>query len=489
VLENLADGHGLRWNVDERVQVYTHPLWMLINACAHLLSGEIFWTVTVLGLLCSLGAFLALARPFAAQPAVVGFAVLLPWLLSASLRRYTTSGFENPLTHLLLALFVARLLAWRRSEAPPWGALFLFAGLAATNRLDTVVLFVPALAWLCIAERARLRIAPILRGFAPLLAWLAFSVGYYGFFLPNTALAKVSAGVPLSAYLWHGTLYALDLVQRDPVTVLLLAAGAGVTVHAGLRWRRGSSDLLDAKLAVLGLGALCYEVYVWRVGGGFLTGRFFTAPAVVAIAGVAARAESIARWCGALSPAGRSGLGVALLALAPALLLLANGTSQLTAESRLIPLPVARAEPGRDLRWQLSNDAEIFHTRGVVAREAARSGDRVSVQTAVGFTGLAAGPEAILIDPFALTDPLLARLPPVAGDEFLAGHVRRAIPKGYAFARRTGSLERMEPALREYYGALRLLTSGDLFTRERWAAIVDFQLGRRSPPGDGSADR
>ncbi len=31
-LENLLDGYGLRWNVDERVQVYTHPLWLLLVA-------------------------------------------------------------------------------------------------------------------------------------------------------------------------------------------------------------------------------------------------------------------------------------------------------------------------------------------------------------------------------------------------------------------------------------------------------------------------
>jgi arabinofuranosyltransferase len=31
-VDNWVSGHGLRWNVDERVQGYTHPLWMVLAA-------------------------------------------------------------------------------------------------------------------------------------------------------------------------------------------------------------------------------------------------------------------------------------------------------------------------------------------------------------------------------------------------------------------------------------------------------------------------
>ena len=31
VIENAFSGYGLRWNIHERVQVYTHPLWMLLQ--------------------------------------------------------------------------------------------------------------------------------------------------------------------------------------------------------------------------------------------------------------------------------------------------------------------------------------------------------------------------------------------------------------------------------------------------------------------------
>ena len=31
VVENAADGFGLRWNTDERVLVFSHPLWLLLH--------------------------------------------------------------------------------------------------------------------------------------------------------------------------------------------------------------------------------------------------------------------------------------------------------------------------------------------------------------------------------------------------------------------------------------------------------------------------
>src|SRR5712692_3374466 len=29
-VDNFVNGYGLTWNIDERVQVYTHPLWMFL---------------------------------------------------------------------------------------------------------------------------------------------------------------------------------------------------------------------------------------------------------------------------------------------------------------------------------------------------------------------------------------------------------------------------------------------------------------------------
>ena len=59
-IDNFVNGHGLRWNVAERVQVFTHPLWLFLIAPVYLVTREAFYTTIVLSLLISIAAVLAL---------------------------------------------------------------------------------------------------------------------------------------------------------------------------------------------------------------------------------------------------------------------------------------------------------------------------------------------------------------------------------------------------------------------------------------------
>src|ERR1700756_4952216 len=43
-VDNLVSGYGLRWNVAERVQTYTHPLWMLALTLPYALTREPYFT-------------------------------------------------------------------------------------------------------------------------------------------------------------------------------------------------------------------------------------------------------------------------------------------------------------------------------------------------------------------------------------------------------------------------------------------------------------
>lgn len=93
------------------------------------------------------------------------------------------------------------------------------------------------------------------------------------------------------------------------------------------------------------------------------------------------------------------------------------------------------------------------------------------------MVGYYAGYEPILIDTRALADPLLARLPVSPTKGWRIGHFTRDIPPGYVHARRTGDTSRMGPAIAQYYEKLRLVTSGDLWDKERLKTILGFQLG------------
>ena len=83
-------------------------------------------------------------------------------------------------------------------------------------------------------------------------------------------------------------------------------------------------------------------------------------------------------------------------------------------------------------------------------------------------------------DPFGTGDPLLSHLPsvPVEGIKWRVGHLRRALPEGYAESVQNNSNEITHPALHEYYDIIRLITRGELFSPERIKAIIDINLGR-----------
>src|SRR5215467_1709407 len=94
-VENWLAGRGLVWNPGERVQTYTHPLWLLLLAGARALTGEGYFAAIGLGVLLTAAAALLLLRQCHALPAAAAVATLL--LGARAFGDYATSGLENPL--------------------------------------------------------------------------------------------------------------------------------------------------------------------------------------------------------------------------------------------------------------------------------------------------------------------------------------------------------------------------------------------------------
>jgi arabinofuranosyltransferase len=97
-VDNFVHGHGLTWNVNERVQAYTHPLWMFVLAFFYFFTREAFFTLHIVSIGVSCLALLGAAKT-ARSPwtLLLGGSLLL---LSKAFVDYSTSGLENPLTHL-----------------------------------------------------------------------------------------------------------------------------------------------------------------------------------------------------------------------------------------------------------------------------------------------------------------------------------------------------------------------------------------------------
>ena len=50
-VDNFIDGYGLRWNVAERVQTFTHPLWLFVLSAAYAFTGELYYTPLFLSMI------------------------------------------------------------------------------------------------------------------------------------------------------------------------------------------------------------------------------------------------------------------------------------------------------------------------------------------------------------------------------------------------------------------------------------------------------
>ena len=464
-VENFVGGRGLTWNPDERVQANTHPLWMLVLCAAHALTGELQLTVFALQLLIALvtAALLAFA---VARTAAAAAATLALLAVSRPFVDYSTSGLENALSHLLLVVFL--LVLWRDGEQPSdrW-ALPLLAGLAVLNRHDLALVVLPPLAGRVLARPDRGRLAAAAAGMLPLAAWLAFATVYYGFPLPNTAYAKLGTGLTPADLAPQGLLYVRNLLTRSPVTAAVILAGL--------------VEALRRRDRALGLGILLYLAYTVRVGGDFMSGRFFTVPFVAALA-VLAR--------GPLARPGRLGAVVVAAAVAVGL-----------AWPRCPVWSGRGYGSGGAADWDLEDGitderAVYYPSTGLLhvrwgsrlpdhhwVEEGQRvrlSGETVVYQKGVGLFALAAGPGVHVVDGHALADPLLARLP-IAPGHWRVGHFVRLPPRGYLETLTTGRNRIEDPDLARFYDHLALVVRGPIWSLERFRTIGGFQLGRYDP--------
>src|SRR5690349_3393474 len=74
-IENLLHGDGLRWNIAERVQTFTDPLWVLVLGAAAAVTHEFYYTSLLLSFAFTIAALLVYVRstddPYAAAAGLV----------------------------------------------------------------------------------------------------------------------------------------------------------------------------------------------------------------------------------------------------------------------------------------------------------------------------------------------------------------------------------------------------------------------------------
>jgi arabinofuranosyltransferase len=82
------------------VQAYTHPLWLVVVGAAYGITREPYATTMGISLACSM-ATIAVATRGIVSSTSAAVACLALFAGSRAFIEYSTSGLENPLTHLL----------------------------------------------------------------------------------------------------------------------------------------------------------------------------------------------------------------------------------------------------------------------------------------------------------------------------------------------------------------------------------------------------
>ncbi len=466
-VDNFIHGYGLTWNIGERVQTYTHPLWLFMLSALYVFTHEAFYTTLALSILISLITFIFMGM-LVERHTLATLAVLSILFFSKAFIDFSTSGLENPLTHLLLALLLLFFLTRNDGTAlEPRKILVvsLIAGLSTFNRMDTILFFVPALALLLIERPKWDTLKWMLIGFLPFILWEVFSIIYYGFPFPNTAYAKLNTGLARMDLIEAGYLYMINSLLWDPITLLTVAAGAALAVFNGT-WRERS----------LVAGIFLYLLYTIWIGADYMSGRFLTGALLLSV-GLLVRhlanlkiAESVFLLAfviifGFISPT------PTLTSVDDA----SYSTGRMNSNNTIRDERSFFFQPA-GLLYDKPDTVAPFHEWVLRGQEFRRNHKKVYVFGGIGFIGYFAGPELHIIDPLGLGDALMARVPP--SGHWMAGHNLREVPAGYLESIQSGTNRIQDPDLAQYYDKLTLIIRGELWSLQRWEAIWRMNTGQ-----------
>ncbi len=494
-VENFVRGQGPVFNIQERVEGFTHPLWFITMSFfrwlglspkgAAILPGLIFSFTALYLLLFRVNFTDRSGMRLLINPAA---AILIG---TSAFVDFGTSGLETSLSYLLLVLY-AKFIAENRLWGQPL-ATGLIASLLTLNRPDFGI-FMILLSGYYLYERIKKTIQ-----FRHLMTFLVFPLilvggyqifrmGYYAAFFPNPFYTKSGAGAHFS----QGLLYLKDFCQGSlfPVVIALALVMPLMNIK---------QPEVKNRLLIL-ISGLLHGFFVIRGGGDFMHGRFLL-PAflliTLSLSGAFDRFVERKRM-----------LKNALISICLILFFISFYT-----------IPVQKR--GQNFNHGISDERSFYYkdkfiplrhlftdtmilmwkTIGINYRdlaERAKMNIRIAYKN-VGFTGFYSGPQVFVLDELGLTDPVVSRI--VLAMRRRPGHEKNA-PFGYLILRkltfRDTPFSLWNEAAYTRYGVLWDLSSKTLkrldfalsenFKEQLDSRIVEFLGGLNETDLPGQAD-
>jgi arabinofuranosyltransferase len=468
-IANTIAGNGATFNVLERVQVYTSPLWFWLQVAANAIHFDpILWAM-LLGIVCTVGFTALLVR--SARSTAIAAAVTFVLVSSPAFIEWGTSGLENSLGYVLVAAVALASQRYVAAGEPNRAAVLgVTLALLCLTRHDLILLGGPIVVGSVLARRGGRHTLVVAAAAAlPIVVWSALSYAYYGYALPNTAYAKLNVDIPLVERLARGLNYLRMFGIREPQAALplVLALVAAYVAIARRHWH-----ILGA-----GAGIGLYLGYVVSFGGDFMEGRFLAIPLALSAVIVCTTDWNIRT----LTRRPHRMLAVGLAAWV-ALGVVAGGSTPWLPSDDDGPEIDFRASGNGGVadergfwlsrRYDLWSLIDMFGGRaGVVDagelhlmkfRRSLASWPAVDprqvtrlVETCgeLGRIGIVEGPAVHVMDFCALADPVLARVPfRASGFRWRPGHYPRAVPEGYRTAVISGDSEAIvDPEIRRLF--------------------------------------
>jgi arabinofuranosyltransferase len=428
-VENFIRGQGPVFNVQERVEGFTHPLWFAVVSFFRWIGLSPKGAAILPGLMASFAALYFLLFGIrsmdraGSRPLINPASAIL--IGTSAFVDFGTSGLETSLSYLLLVLY-AKFIIENRSAGQPLAAGLIVSLLTLTRPDFGIFLILLIVYYLVELIRKKIRFKHLAAFFIFPLSFVGgyqiFRMGYYAALFSNPFYAKSGTGAHFS----QGLLYLKDLCQGSLFPVLIILALFLPVLN------RRQPDLKN-RLFILFSGLL-HGFFVIRGGGDFMHGRFLL-PAflllTLSLTGVFDRFVEKKRI-----------LKNAMIAFCLFLFFFSYST-----------IPIQKR--GQNFNYGISDERSFYYkdqfiplrylftdtmimmwkTIGINYHdlsERAKLNIRIAYKN-VGFTGFYAGPQVYVLDELGLTDPMVSRI--VLAKRRRPGHEKSA-PFGYLMLRR-----------------------------------------------------
>ncbi len=308
IISNLVAGHGPVYNVGERVETYSDPLWVGVLAFLRLAIPQVAieWWSVFLGLVTTacgvvLGGRAIQRLSDRGQRAGVTIPVgLVMFSVVAGVWEFVTSGLEMGMVFLWLGLtfwLLVRLAEQRKAPAP--AAIVASLGtlirpelvLMSGVMLVAVGLLVGMRGWKgSTGVRRRWGLLVLAAIVVPGL-YEVWRMAYFALLVPNTGLAKAAG----SSWWSQGLSYLWNFIS--PYTLWLpLALAAPFVVLLGRRFWQDDDRVALVVLGAPLVAALVDTLYVVEIGGDYMHARLLL-PAFFALSLViSVRLDSLHSW-------------------------------------------------------------------------------------------------------------------------------------------------------------------------------------------------